>query len=202
MRFRITDGGSGCPEASPTGGHPSLEVIVKIYHSVEIDAPVDRLWNILADEFADIGLWATAVPSSKAEGTPPTWLPDAPAATRSCDLNLPGIRAISETITRFDPANHVLSYRVDEGMPSFVTGVSNTWSLTSVGPGRTRVTMLAEATLGGAVGTLATPMMRLNFARTLRGLGRDLAIYAVTGLPSDSKRRASRRLADRSAVPR
>lgn len=74
----------------------------KVNKSVEINAPVDKVWKIIGD-FQNMG-WHPAI--EKTEGTGG----NEPGAKRT--LTLKGGAKIEEALTKFDAAGHSLSYEI------------------------------------------------------------------------------------------
>jgi hypothetical protein len=160
---------------------------MQITHQFDVAASIHHLWSITAEDFAGIGSWATSVPRSEARDGPPE--DQAPVAGRTCAVNVPGFSHLDERLIRYEPDNHVFAYRVESGMPSFVTDATNTWQLTEISPKATRVSMTVKVSARGLVGKVALPMLWLNIRRTLRSVERDLTHYAETGEVSRAKRR-------------
>ncbi|MEM8902268.1 MAG: SRPBCC family protein [Actinomycetota bacterium] len=165
-------------------------------HTFTVRAPIAAVWSVLGDDFDDIGAWATAVPDSR-RAARPIEIDGAPSAGRTCEVAVPGFSAIDERLTRFEPDRHTLAYEVIAGMPRFVTGAVNTWTLRAAEDRSTAVTTSIEMRTRGLIGLLARPAMRLNLARTQRSLARDLATFVETGSPSEAKQRQLAKLAGR-----
>lgn len=153
-----------------------------------INAPLEAVWHVIGDGFADIGAWATPIPASRANATPVTLL-GAPVAGRACDLSTPGFSTIHETLVEYDPLAHRFTFTVDRGLPQFVTTARNSWALTPLDATTTHFTMRAEATTHGVLGYLATPFLWLNLRRTLRISGEDLVHFVESGTVSPRKAR-------------
>ncbi|MGF1647303.1 MAG: SRPBCC family protein [Kineosporiaceae bacterium] len=171
---------------------------ISVTSSAQVDAPADRVWSILADEFESVSHWASTIPVS---GHNPLAV-DVPAgaatAGRSCTI--PGFGVTDERFTRFDAARRTFAYSVDATkMPGFVTSVENTWTVRDLGSGRSEATSVATAHVAGLLGALAAPMLRMQFARTLRPTLEDLRVYAETGRVSARKTRLARRSGTRTA---
>ena len=61
---------------------------MKINHEIEIDRPIDQVWDVLANQFADAYKWIASVPKSyelKEEA-----IDGAPVAGRMCELSAKG----------------------------------------------------------------------------------------------------------------
>lgn len=151
-----------------------------------INAPAERIWSIMADDFVDVAHWASGLDSSRPNPQAVSVPPGATTGGRVCEV--PGLGFTDERITVYDPSTHELGYSVDaEKIPSFVTGMENRWRLTARGPDRTEVHQSLTATLHGPMGTLMRPVMRRQFAKLLAPVREDLTAYAETGRVSARK---------------
>jgi hypothetical protein len=74
-----------------------------------IEASANRVWEIVAHQFALIGEWATAIPASR---TNPQAVGDADAGFvgRVCETRLPMFLDAEETIGSYDEARRELRY--------------------------------------------------------------------------------------------
>lgn len=165
-----------------------IEKDVRIEKDFVIDAPVDRIWEILADEFEEVGSWASGLTSSgpnpKAQR-----LDDGTAGGRVCEI--PGFGFTDERVVDYRPDERQLAYSVDaEKIPGFVQNITNRWTLRPHGtaPGSsTHVSMRFSADVFGPLGALMKPMMRRKFDKTLSAAEADLRAYAETGRVSPAK---------------
>lgn len=158
---------------------------LEIANTYTIDAPADRLWEILVDQFTDVGSWVSGLDDSGPNpNLPPVADGDDPTG-RACVV--PGLGVTDERITVFDPARRTFGYSVQaEKIPSFVHNMENVWSLVPKGSKRTEVRQVLQADVVGA-GNLMKPMMKLQFGRLLKTVQEDLRSYAVTGEVSKRK---------------
>ena len=86
-----------------------------IEYDFEINSPIERVWEVVGDDFANVGDWATPVPSSRPR-TDTNALPDAPVAGRVCDVNGPGVSSVAESLIRFDPEKGPCAIPWDVGL--------------------------------------------------------------------------------------
>ena len=150
---------------------------MNIDRNVHVAAPVDRIWSILADDYASIGTWARAVSRSapNPDASPPN---GAPVGGRVCTAD---IGEGTETITVFDPLDHHLAYRARaKRMPFFVRGLEGEWRLSSA-EGGTRVQLGFVADLMFPFSLIAAAPMRKQFRVVIDRTLEDLALYAETG---------------------
>jgi uncharacterized protein YndB with AHSA1/START domain len=107
-------------------------------HTRRLPAPVDRVWEVLA-ELDDISTWApSVVDHSSSMGGPDGGI----GAARRVQT---GRTTIVETVERWDPPK-VLAYRLD-GLPRALQRVTNEWRLEPVGD-QTQVTLTTTVEVG------------------------------------------------------
>jgi ribosome-associated toxin RatA of RatAB toxin-antitoxin module len=154
---------------------------MKITRTVEIQAPAEAVWEIVGTRFADIGVWATRIRSSRAiDSSPGGSLPG-----RVCAVALPGVDAVEEALLTRDDAAMTLEYR-GSGLPSFVADARNRWTVERVGSA-SRIVVEGRLALTGWTRVLALPL-RVALAREgERTLG-DLRHFAEHGEPRLHKR--------------
>lgn len=150
---------------------------MQIDRTIEVAATPEHLWHILAEDYANVGLWARAVQSS-APNDAVAPLPGATVGGRVCTAS---IGAVTETISTYDSANHVLAYTAKaKAMPFFVRNLSGVWRLGPNGDGTT-VTLGFEADLMPPFGTLMGWAMRRQFSTAIDDTLDDLKRFAETG---------------------
>ena len=87
-----------------------------MHGNIQIDAPADVVWEVLAHRFGDIAEWASIMKSSKGivdESSPV----DAPVSARVCKAN--GFGEVREELRDYDEQNMQLSVRGGEGITLF-----------------------------------------------------------------------------------
>jgi hypothetical protein len=99
---------------------------------------------------------------------------------------------VTETLLAYDEINRTLTYAAT-GLPAFVTGARNTWTVTPLDEHRCLVTVQARFDTRGLLGRLAGWVILAQVGRTSRHLADDLRHYAEHGTPSPRKRRQLRR---------
>lgn len=162
---------------------------IDITNTFVVDASADRLWEVMVGEFQDVARWASGLDASG----PNPHVDDraAPegidAAGRSCVV--PGLGQTDERLNVFDPEGYRFSYTVDaEKVPSFVSGMENTWTFRALGPDRTEVRQALTAEAHGVLGAAMKPLLQRQFRSLLSNLQEDLTVYATTGDVSSRKR--------------
>lgn len=151
-----------------------------------MNAPAERVWDILGPNYTRAGDWASSVYVSGArEGAPK--VAGAPAAGRVCQTSL---GPFTETIEAYDERRrHVAYSATGERMPGFVKRLVNAWTVRPAGSG-SEVEMVLTADIAFPFNVLMGPMMRVQFGKVLREATRELAHYAETGKPHPRKANA------------
>jgi hypothetical protein len=134
---------------------------------VMINAPASEAWVVLGERFGQIGEWAAPITESTLEGEPEV------GAVRTCHIARFGLvepGVIKERLIAFDPEALQLAYEAIEGMPSFIQGAINRWSVHSLADSRclvrTQATLWLRAPFNW-VGFLFKWSMQANGARVL-----------------------------------
>ncbi len=99
-----------------------------------------------------------------------------------------------EKLIKYSDTEHLLSYTVPEGMPSMVKYATNTWQLTSIGYDKTKLNMEMNVTLGGIMGFMMAPMMKMMMGKMAKITTDDFKYYVENGRPSEAKLKATRKL--------
>lgn len=106
---------------------------------IGVNASPEQAWKIVGAEFATIGDWLSVLRSSHIEGPVET------GAERVCVL--PNGNVSREKLLSFDPDKRRYPYQATSGIPAFIKGATNAWSVAETGPITTRVTSRAEIAL-------------------------------------------------------
>ena len=155
--------------------------------AIVIDAPADRVWQVIAHQFDRIGDWATAIPASAAVAVAPSPV-DAPVAGRVCHTGVRMVPTVIETVVAYDEVARTLTYEATDGMPSFVNLARNRWQVTKITDTQSRVDFRAQLDVRGPLGALARWWLLARVAKHGRYLLADLKHYVERGEPSPRKR--------------
>lgn len=134
---------------------------------VIINAPAHAAWAVLGICWGHIGRWAAPITASSLDGEP------CAGAVRTCHIARfgpvpPGI--IKERLLAFDSDAMSFAYESIEGMPRFIEGAVNRWSVHALGDGQCVVRSRATVRLRGPMvllGFLLERSFRANGARVL-----------------------------------
>ena len=150
----------------------------------EIDAPADRVWQILGQQFAAIGNWSTTVETSRAldANEVPAGLPIAPQAPVPGRATPNLLGELKEILTRYSDAEMSFTFEVD-GLPPIIRYSQNSTRVQDLGPDRCLVTFDLQMVPKG-IFKVMNPVLRRRLSTSQRGpagLMRELKIYAETG---------------------
>ncbi len=145
-----------------------------ISKEIEIDASVERAWEVLGDEFTQVCAWASGVTHSSGDNS-----------IRTCQTS---IGPIEETVTRFDPVRKGVSYTAKANkMPFFVTHLGNNWDLESLGKNRSKLKMRMEMKLIPPFNIFPGPLMRIKMSKLLDETLEEFKYYVETRKPHPRK---------------
>ena len=146
--------------------------------STPIDASVDDVWKVLADGFLDISRWAGDVTASGPNPNTPDGFQGSPHGGRVCEVD--GVGSTDERIVAFDADAHSLSYTVQaSGLPFFVSGLRNTWSVRPDGLDKSVVDVEFRASTKGIIGALGSLPLGRMLGKATVGLPRDLRTHIM-----------------------
>lgn len=142
---------------------------------------ISDTWQLLGPAFPDAYKWASAVNHSEGKGKP---FNGAACSERGCATT---IGQIKEKLLSYSAEDYSLSYQLSEGLPSVVKYASNSWKLTPIGPDKTRLNIRMDIMLGGIIGIIMQPLMRIQLSNLGNNLIGDFKHYVEKGHPSPKK---------------
>lgn len=141
-----------------------------------VNASAKRAWEVLGEEWGDIDEWSSVIAHS--DFTPVRGKP-AVGAKRTCEI--PGSPGFKETVLSYDERGRTISHVADEGMPPFVRRAENTWSVTPLGPNRSRIDMHFTGQIQPGTPAPAVGMLKQQFAPMIDMTTVELVHYIETG---------------------
>lgn len=156
-----------------------------IKKEIIVNATIEECWKVLGTDFSDAYKWASAINHSEGVGGS---FNGASCSVRGCDVN--GMGVLKEKLLHFSNESHSLSYQIIEGMPSMVKKGTNSWKLVSLKPYQTRLTMDMEIEMGGFVGTIMKPIMKMQMGTMGNQLTEEFKYYVEEGKPHPRKLKA------------
>ncbi|MEM7126550.1 MAG: SRPBCC family protein [Chloroflexota bacterium] len=144
---------------------------MEVIRELTINAPADKLWKILGEDYDKVGEWTSEVPSSGPN-------PDLPAGQgRVCSTD--GFGDAKETLTEYDEKRRAMSYVAEvEKMPFFVKQMGNSWRVEPRGNDRSIVHMHMKGHLLPVFAQLMGPVMKRQLAKSADTLLEELKYYA------------------------
>ena len=156
---------------------------MKMTLKYKIDVPVDRAWDVFANQFADISTWISGVFISAPQGH--SALPYAPAGGRVCQI--PSGK-IQEVIEAFNPELRQIRYKAEgPGFPFIVKFARNTWQFTPADTSATHVQVDAHFALKAPFSWFMSPLMKPQIRKVMDGAVRELEYYIKHGKPHPDK---------------
>lgn len=162
--------------------------MITIIRELVINQNIEKVWDILGPNFVNAYKWASFVNHSEGEGP---GLNGAPCEERSCGIS--GMGRVKEKIIQYSDQKYLLSYQVLEGMPSMVKHAINSWQLFVIDDAHVRLIMKMELTVGGIMGFVMKPMMKMQLGKMATATAEDFKYYAEHGLPHNRKVKAMKR---------
>jgi len=148
---------------------------MKIVKKLEINKPIDQVWDVLGNQFADIYKWSSLIESSEVSGNPTF-----PGVSFSIRSTLTTAGPTKQELTSFNPAQHNLSYKAIAGTPFFFKSVNAKWSLAKAGADSTNLVLDFEVKFKGLF-FLLTPLVKLKLGKVGAELLDDFKYYVENG---------------------
>ena len=178
-------------KSSDVGGNifstTQLSKTMTIEKEIIVNSGIEQAWKVLGTEFADAYKWASAVNHSEGKGA---GFNGATCSERGCDIA--GMGKTEEKLLQFSNENHALSYQV-EGMPSMIRHATNSWQLTTLGQGQTKLQMRMEIQVGGLMGAMMKPMLKMKMSKMGSELVEEFKYYLENGHPHPRKVKAEKK---------
>jgi len=149
----------------------------EIVKHIDINAPIEVVWKVVGTEFADAYVWSSGLKHSKALDT--ISLNGSTTTKRGCDVE--GFGKITEELFEYSNDEHFFSYEVIDGLPGFISKSYNTWRLTSLEDGKTRVKMRLKVQTKGFLGWLLGWFVIKNAKNLIDESLEELKFYVETG---------------------
>jgi hypothetical protein len=162
---------------------------MQLYGQISINASADTVWRLLAHDFANIGEWASAIPSSKANTDLP--VPEgAEVGGRVCSTAVPGFRDVEESLTSYDEPSMRFAYQATQGRPWFLKHAENHWSVRSLGIHTSLVETRAEIHINTFPGFFLAPLLNYQMSRIGARTLEELKYYVEHDQPHPRKLKA------------
>ncbi len=160
-----------------------------------INAPINDVWAVLAEDWAGIGKWSSGVSHSQGFGEP---IGGSDYTIRACEITAAGFDDTKEQILEYDAENHLIRYELADGLPGFVKDAINVWTLEETADGtliKGKTTMRATGIMGG----MMKGIMKGATRKALESMARELKHYVETGELHPDKIASNEKVAKKDA---
>lgn len=154
---------------------------MKFSKQVTINAPAQKVWDVLGRDFANIGVWSRSVAHS-APNAEAARVNNSPVGGRVCNTSFGDV---SEEFTAYDDDKMSLSFKGVFDSKMFKSLIS-TNELTQVDENTTTVMITPQIELT-FIGTLMSPMIKMQLNKVINQILDDLKYYVENGKPSPEK---------------
>lgn len=151
---------------------------MRIQETIQIDAPADKVWDILWNNYAQVCDWASTVNASKKRDVAGN-----ENGGRTCHS---AWGEISEIVEQVDTENMSYTYRAD-GLPKMMKSAVNTFSVNAKGLDRSEVALDLNVELATIPKILMSWMMVPKMKKDIHQTLIDLKHYAETDKQTDIK---------------
>jgi len=154
---------------------------MKFSEDIIINAPAEKVWDILAHKFTEVGIWARSIPKSVVNNDAQI-VNGSPVGGRLCDTS---IGKISEEFTAYDEEGMTFSFK---GVITSIMlrGVISTNAVVAIDANTSKVTVTPEVDLK-ILGILMYPLIKMNLSKTIDEVLADLKYFAENDRPSPEK---------------
>jgi len=154
---------------------------MKFTKEITINESADKVWEVAGRDFANIGVWATAISSSVANHEIPS-VEGSPVGGRLCETDF---GTASEEFTAYDDANKTYSFKGVFDSKMF-NNVTSSMKVTAIDDKTAKVEIepALELTL---VGVIMYPMIKMQISKVTDEILEDLKYYVENGKPSARK---------------
>ncbi|WP_422858877.1 SRPBCC family protein [Flagellimonas sp. S174] len=160
-----------------------------------INAPIDEVWAVLAEDWAAIGKWSSGVSHSQGFGAP---IGGSEYSVRACEITAAGFDDTKEEILEYDGDDYLITYQLADGLPGFVKDAINVWTLEET-PGGTLIKGKTTMRATGVMGFMMKGMMKGATRKTLESMARELKYYVETGELHPDKIESNAKVAKKDA---
>ena len=159
-------------------------MIFKMSKQIEINAPAEKVWRIIAHEFDKMSRWSSDLHDTwaKKEGVAPE---GAPVCGRVCYTHGFGGGEVEEVFTYYNEQEMQYGYK-GTVLPKYINSAGNNWRVRSLGAERSVADFMAEVDLNPVLGVLVKPYLRIVGSRALE----ELKYYAEQDKPHPRKIKA------------
>jgi len=154
---------------------------MKFSKEIVINAPAEKVWDILGHQFTDVGKWSRLVSQSVINNDAPK-VNNSPVGGRLCDT---GIGKISEELTAYDEEGMTFSFKGVITSKVF-SNVISTNAVTAIDENTSKVKVTPNIDLK-VIGVIMYPLIKMNLGKLITQGLMDLKYFAENDRPSPEK---------------
>jgi DNA-binding beta-propeller fold protein YncE len=154
---------------------------MKFSKRIIVNAPAEKVWEVLGSDFVNVGNWATLVTHSEVN-TEASVVNNSPVGGRLCNTS---IGKISEEFTAYDDQDMSFSFKGVITSIMFTSVISSN-KVSAIDDNTSEVLATPHIDLT-FLGILMSPLIRLQLSKAVSGGLNDLKYYVENGMPSPSK---------------
>ena len=153
-----------------------------IKKEIIIHSDIEKCWNVLGKDFANVHKWASVVKHSEGSGDS---FNGASCSERGC--NVKGMGALKEKLINYSDDTHSFKYEITEGLPSMAKEGTSSWKLTTISTDKTNLMMEMNMDISGFIGTIMKPLMKMKMGSMVNQLLEEFKYYVEKGSPHPRK---------------
>ena len=159
---------------------------MQITSHTTINAPASDVWRVIAHQFAAIGQWASAIPTSYAapDASPPA---GANVGARVCATSVRGFKDVREQFISYNEEAMRFVYEATAGLPWIVRHAENQWRVFPLDESHCQVEAQAVVDLRALPGFVLAPLLRMQMNRLGRRTFEELKYSVEHGRPHPRK---------------
>lgn len=154
---------------------------MQVHIETQINAPAEKVWRILAHQFADMADWTNTLSKSRVvdKSELPAGMKIAPNAPVPARETTSSFAKAIEVISEYSEENMELTFHA-ANLPPFLSSAANTQRVIAKGDNKSLLTFDMKLGLKG-IFKIMTPILKRRFQNTMGGVQRELKAYAETG---------------------
>ncbi|PCI90160.1 hypothetical protein COB18_01850 [Candidatus Kaiserbacteria bacterium] len=154
---------------------------MKFSKEITINAPAEKVWDILAHKFTEVGSWARSIPHSVVNNEAQK-VNNSPVGGRVCETS---IGHISEEFIDYNEEGMTFSFK---GVITSImfSNVISTNTVEVIDENTSKVTVTPSIDLK-VLGLLMYPLIRMSLSKTINEVLIDLKYFAENDRPSPEK---------------
>ena len=154
---------------------------MKFSKDITINAPAEKVWDILGHQFTDVGKWSRLVSQSVINNDAPK-VNNSPVGGRLCETS---IGKISEEFTAYDEEGMTFSFKGVITSKVF-SNVISTNAVTAIDENTSKITVTPNIDLK-VIGMIMYPLIKMNLGKLIKQGLIDLKYFAENDKPSPEK---------------